>query len=58
MKLARRTVLQAASTAMFPFTQARAQPKQKKLKVGISADLSGPYADLSCPPLACAQQAV
>ena len=34
MKLARRTVLQAASTAMFPLTQARAQPTRKKLKVG------------------------
>ena len=55
MKLARRTVLQAVSTAMFPLTQARAQPTRKKLKVGIITDLSGPYADLSRPSLACAQ---
>ena len=39
MKLARRTVLQAASTKMFPLTQARAQPTRKKLKVGIITDL-------------------
>src|SRR3954469_7427857 len=58
MKLARRTVLQAASAAILPLTQARAQPAGKKLKVGIITDLSGPYADLSRPSLACAQQAV
>jgi branched-chain amino acid transport system substrate-binding protein len=58
MRLGRRTVLQAASTAIFPLAQARAQPARNKLKVGIITDLSGPYADLSRPSLACAQQAV
>jgi branched-chain amino acid transport system substrate-binding protein len=39
-------------------TPIRAQQARKKLKVGIITDLSGPYADLSRPSLACAQQAV
>jgi len=59
MKLARRTALQvAAAAAMVPVARVRAQPARKKLKVGIITDLSGPYADLSRPSLACAQQAV
>lgn len=59
MKLARRAVLKlTAATAASPFTRARAQPVRKTLKVGIITDLSGPYADLSRPSLACAQQAV
>lgn len=58
MNLARRTVLTAAAAAALPRTRARSQPARKKLKVGIITDLSGPYADLSRPSLACAQQAV
>ncbi len=59
MRLDRRTVLKsAAAAAALPLARARAQTAQKKLKVGIITDLSGPYADLSRPSLACAQQAV
>ena len=59
MTLARRTVLQSAAMAVtLPLTRARAQSGRRKLKVGIITDLSGPYADLSRPSLACAQQAV
>jgi branched-chain amino acid transport system substrate-binding protein len=58
MKLARRTALQAAAAATLPIGKARAQPARKTLKVGIITDLSGPYADLSRPSLACARQAV
>ena len=58
MTLARRTALAAATAAMFPVGRVRAQPARKMLKVGIITDLSGPYADLSRPSLACAQQAV
>ena len=62
--LARRTALKAAVAAMtlpsaLTWQQgAKAQAPQKKLKVGIITDLSGPYADLSRPSLACAQQAM
>ena len=62
--LARRTALKAAVAAMtvpsaLAWPQgAKAQAPQKKLKVGIITDLSGPYADLSRPSLACAQQAM
>jgi branched-chain amino acid transport system substrate-binding protein len=58
MTLARRTALKAAVAATLPLGRVRAQPARKKLKVGIITDLSGPYADLSRPSLACAQQAV
>ena len=59
MILARRTVLKAAAAATtLPLGRAWAQAPQKKLKLGIITDLSGPYADLSRPSLACAQQAV
>jgi branched-chain amino acid transport system substrate-binding protein len=58
MTLARRTALRAATAALWSLTGVRAQPARKKLKVGIITDLSGPYADLSRPSLACAQQAV
>jgi branched-chain amino acid transport system substrate-binding protein len=58
MTLASRTALTAVAAAALPFSRVRAQPERKKLKVGIITDLSGPYADLSRPSLACAQQAV
>ncbi len=51
-----------AAAAALPISRARAQPANNqpanKLKLGIITDLSGPYADLSRPSLACAQQAV
>jgi branched-chain amino acid transport system substrate-binding protein len=55
MRLSRRAAIAAA--AAVPFARPRAQAANK-LKVGIITDLSGPYADLSRPSLACAQQAV
>ena len=60
MNLARRTVLTAAAAAAtLSLKRAQAQPaRNRKLKLGIITDLSGPYADLSRPSLACAQQAV
>jgi branched-chain amino acid transport system substrate-binding protein len=59
MTLARRTVLKVAATsAALRFDRAWAQAAGKNLKLGIITDLSGPYADLSRPSLACAQQAV
>lgn len=60
MEFARRTALKAAAAAAtLPLMRAQAQPaRNRKLKVGIITDLSGPYADLSRPLLACAQQAV
>lgn len=59
MTLNRRKVLEAAvATAALPVTRPRAQTSRKKLKLGIITDLSGPYADLSRPSMACAQQAV
>ena len=59
MILARRTALKAAAAAAtLPLTRAWAQSPPKKLKLGIITDLSGPYADLSRPSLACAQQAM
>jgi branched-chain amino acid transport system substrate-binding protein len=57
MKLTRRNTLKLASIAALPAARARAQGANK-LKLGIITDLSGPYADLSRPSLACAQQAV
>jgi branched-chain amino acid transport system substrate-binding protein len=58
MTLDRRTMLKAATAAALPIVPLRAQPAAKKLKLGIITDLSGPYADLSRPSKACAQQAV
>jgi branched-chain amino acid transport system substrate-binding protein len=55
MRLTRRAAI--AGVAAAPFTPARAQAA-KRLKLGIITDLSGPYADLSRPSLACAQQAI
>jgi len=57
MKMTRRNALKVASAAAIPMTRARAQGPLR-LKLGIITDLSGPYADLSRPSLACAQQAV
>ena len=57
MKLTRRSAIQAATVSAVPFARAKAQ-NANKLKLGIITDLSGPYADLSRPSLACAQQAV
>jgi branched-chain amino acid transport system substrate-binding protein len=59
--LGRRTMLTAAAAlpvAGILAPRVLAQPASKKLKLGIITDLSGPYADLSRPSLACAQQAV
>jgi branched-chain amino acid transport system substrate-binding protein len=62
--LGRRTALKAAAAAAaLPLVsavgpRAWAQSPPNKLKLGIITDLSGPYADLSRPSLACAQQAV
>jgi len=59
MTLPRRTVMKIAATAAtLPLVRAQAEPPRKKLKLGIITDLSGPYADLSRPSLACAEQAV
>lgn len=59
MTLNRRTALKfATAAATLKLSRARAQPVRKTLKLGIITDLSGPYADLSRPSLACAQQAV
>ncbi|MBS0643349.1 MAG: ABC transporter substrate-binding protein [Proteobacteria bacterium] len=57
MTLSRRDALKTGVIATLAGRRAFAQ-STKKLKVGIITDLSGPYADLSRPSLACAQQAV
>src|SRR4051794_19618322 len=57
MRLSRRGILKTGVVAALARHRAFAQ-SPKKLKVGIITDLSGPYADLSRPSLACAQQAV
>ena len=55
--MTRRNALTFAAIATLPGSRARAQAAGK-LKLRIITDLSGPYADLSRPSLACAQQAV
>src|SRR4051812_48660172 len=57
MTMTRRNALALAAMAALPASRVRAQSADK-LKLGIITDLSGPYADLSRPSLACAQQAV
>src|SRR3954447_5563279 len=57
MTIIRRNALTLAAMAVLPVSRAQAQAP-RKLKLGIITDLSGPYADLSRPSLACAQQAV
>ncbi|MFL5288387.1 MAG: ABC transporter substrate-binding protein [Rhodopila sp.] len=57
MTITRRNALILAAMAVLPVSRAQAQAP-RKLKLGIITDLSGPYADLSRPSLACAQQAV
>src|SRR3954453_22364108 len=56
MTIIRRNALTLAAMAVLPVSRAQAQAP-RKLKLGIITDLSGPYADLSRPSLACAQQA-
>ncbi len=59
MTITRRTAMKVAtSAATLKLSGVRAQSARKTLKLGIITDLSGPYADLSRPSLACAQQAV
>ncbi len=57
----RRAVLGAIAAGTILPGPARAQPARgarKQLRIGIMADLSGPYADLSLPGEACARQAI